>query len=328
MTNGPRSSVKTALLDPAFLRQSEIDRKEEEMASLATRLKLAVEESEASTPRTGGTVPTSCYRASGFIAVLLAVAAGAGLLLDVYRDNEWVSSQMRGQDFVSLVFGLPLLVVSAHFARKGSIRGLLVWLGALAYVTYAYLYIFGIAWNELFLVYLALMVTSAFTLISALVALDPLAIREHFDRSAPTRSVGRFLYFFAVVLGLMWGIQAVVATMTGDVPKSVTSSGHPTAVVFILDLGLVVPLFVVGSRLLSRGKPWGFVAAGVLLVKSIAEGLALLGMSMFMYLADHPDYDVALVPLWGLVAAASTYLTIRFYGSIHPINASTMVEGS
>ena len=257
-----------------------------------------------------------CYRSSMLVVVLLAIAAGAGLLTDVYRDNEWVSSQVRGQDFVSLVFGVPLLLVSTLLARRGSVRGLLAWLGGLGYVAYSYLYIFGIAYNELFLVYLAVLVMSAHTLIRALIALDPLAVWASFGEATPTRSVARFLTGFSVVLGALWGIQAVVSTVTGDVPASVTSSGHPTAVVFVLDLGLVVPLFWIGARMLRRGEPWGFVLAGILLMKGITEGLALLGMSLFMHLADHPDFDVALVPLWGLVAITSILLTIRFYGAI------------
>ena len=291
------------------------------MASLATRVEMAVEESQASASRTRDAVLTSCYRASGFIALLLAIAAGAGLLLDVYRDNEWVSSQVRGQDFVSLVFGVPLLLVSAYFASKGSIRGLLAWLGVLGYVTYSYLYIFGIAYNELFLVYLALLVASGYTLTRGLIAIDPIAIWASFDEAAPTKVVARFLLGFGVVLGALWGIQAIAALITGDVPSSVTASGHPTAVVFVLDLGLVVPLFILGGHMLRHGQPWGFVLGGILLFKGITEGLALLGMSLFMFLADHPDFDVVLVPLWALVAIASTYLALRFYGAIRPVTS-------
>ena len=269
-----------------------------------------------------------CYRYSNLVVVLLTAAAGAGLLTDVYRDNEWVSSQMRGQDFVSLVFGVPLLLVSEHLARRGSIRGLLAWLGGLGYVTYSYLYIFGIAYNPLFLVYLALLVTSAYTLIRALIGLDPVQVWASFDEAAPTKTVARFLAGFGVVLGALWGVQAILATVTGDAPESVISSGHPTAVVFILDLGLVVPLFWIGGRMLRRGEPWGFVLAGILLMKGITEGLALLGMSLFMYLADHPDFDVTLAPLWALVTVASIYLTIRFYGAIHPVQTSAILERS
>ena len=267
-----------------------------------------------------------CFRYSILVVVLLITAAGAGLLTDVYRDNEWVSSQVRGQDFVSLVFGVPLLLVAAHLARRGSVRALLAWLGGLGYVAYSYLYIFGIAYNELFLVYLALLFTSVYTLIRALIALDPLAVWASFGEATPTKSVSRFLAGFAIVLGALWGIQAVAAILTGGAPENVTSSGHPTAVVFILDLGLVVPLFWIGARLLRRGEPWGFVLAGILLMKGVTEGLALLGMSLFMYLAHHPDFDLALVPLWAFVVISSAYFTLRFYGAIQPVSGIKTLE--
>lgn len=262
-----------------------------------------------------GATLSSCYRLTFLIAALLVAAAGAGLL-GVYRDNEWVASQMRGQDFVSLLFALPLLLVSRYFARRGSVRALLVWLGALGYLSYSYLYIFGVAWNGMFLIYLTLLFLSASTLVRALTAIDVTQIRQNFSKQAPTKAVARFLIGFGVVLGVMWGVQALVATFTGEIPASVISSGHPTAVVYILDLGLVVPLFLIGGRALWRQEPWGFILAGLLLVKGVTEGLALLGMSLFMYLAHHPDFDIALVPLWAAVALASAYLSFRFYGAI------------
>ena len=286
------------------------------MTSIASRAKRATESSRDSVSEPEA-VLIDRYRMSVLIVGLLAIAAGAGLFLGVYRDNGWVSSQLRGQDFVSLVFGVPALLVSAHLARKGSVRALLAWLGVLGYITYSYLYIFGIAYNELFLVYLTLLVASAYTLIGVLIDLDPVAVWASFRKDAPTKLVARFLVGFGAVLGALWGIQALAALVTGEVPSSVTASGHPTAVVFILDLGLVVPLFLLGGRLLRHGRPWGFVLAGILLFKGITEGLALLGMSLFMFLADHPQFDVALVPLWAFVATASTFLSVRYFGSIN-----------
>jgi hypothetical protein len=263
-----------------------------------------------------------CYWITYPIAGLLLLAAGGGLFFHAYRDNLWVRSQLRGQDFVSLVFALPLLLVSVHFARRGSIRGLLTWLGGLGYVTYSYLYIFGIAWNRLFLVYLALALLSAFTLIRALIALDAPAIALRFSTDVPTKAVERYLMSFGVALGALWGIQAISATVTGGVPQSVIDSGHPTGVVFILDLGLIVPLFIWGARLLHGSNPWGFVAAGILLVKGVAEGLALLGMALFMYLDHYPTIDSGLIPLWALVAILSSYFSIRYLRSIPPAGAA------
>jgi len=257
-----------------------------------------------------------CYKATIAITILLAVAAAGGLFFGAYRDNAWVSSQMRGQDFVSLVFAVPLLLASAFLASRGSTRAQLVWLGALGYVTYSYLYIFGITWNRLFLVYLLLLTLSGITLVRALLSLDATAIAGKFNSKAPLRAASRYLSIFGIGLGALWGAQALVATVTGEIPKSVIDSGHPTGVVFILDLGLVVPLFLIGAHLLRRRHPWGFVAAGALLVKGIAEGLALLGMSLFMYLDEYPVIDVAFIPLWAAVAVASTVLTILYLRAI------------
>jgi len=257
------------------------------------------------------------FRATLAIATLLVVATSGGLFFGVYRDNLWVSSQLRGQDFVSLVLVLPALLVSARLLERGSEVGRLVWLGVMGYIVYSYLYIFGIAWNPLFLVYLALLTLSAFTLVRALIDLDADSIASRFTQDAPIKAVSRYLLGFGIALGVLWGMQVIAALVTGDTPASVTSAGHPTSVVFILDLGLVVPLFILGARMLRRRQAWGFVLASILLVKGITEGLALLGMSLFMSLANHPDFDVALVPLWACVTGASAYLAVHFFGGIH-----------
>jgi hypothetical protein len=116
-----------------------------------------------------------CYRASALIGLLLAAAAGIGLLVPgIYRGNTgFATAAFRGTDLVSLVVAVPALAVSLSLARRGSTRALLVWLGTLAYVGYTYLYSFAIAWNRLFLVYVALLSLSGFTIVRALLALNP-----------------------------------------------------------------------------------------------------------------------------------------------------------
>ena len=77
-------------------------------------------------------------------------------------------------------------------------------------------------------------------------------------------------------LGLMEGLQGGVALVTGDPPLTVERSGHSTSPVHVRDLGLVVPLMLLASAWLRRRRPWGVVAAVVLLVKGVAVGLGLL----------------------------------------------------
>jgi hypothetical protein len=153
----------------------------------------------------------SCYRASALIGLLLAVAAGMGLFVpDLYKDDTaFAAAAFRGTDLVSLAVALPFLAGSLWLARRGSRRALLVWLGTLAYVAYTYLYTFAIAWNRLFLVYVALLSLSVFTLVRALVALDAEELADRFGDRTPVRGVSTFLWVVGGMLGLIELAQVI-----------------------------------------------------------------------------------------------------------------------
>ncbi len=71
------------------------------------------------------------------IAVLVAMAAGVGFFIeDLYRDTPLNVAQAVGQDLIPLVVALPVLVISAILAGRGSRRAHVVWLGLLVYLVY------------------------------------------------------------------------------------------------------------------------------------------------------------------------------------------------
>jgi hypothetical protein len=255
----------------------------------------------------------SCYRASALIVVLLAVAAAVGLFVPgLYKNNTaFAATAFRGTDLVSLAVALPVLAGSLWLASRGSRRALLVWLGALAYVAYTYLYTFAIAWNRLFLVYVALLSLSLFTLARALVALDAEELAGRFTDRTPVRGVGAFLWLIGGTLGLMELAQVVPALLAGRVPKVVLNTGHPTGVIYILDLGLVVPLLLLAGYWMRQRRPWGYVAAAILLVKGVTVGLGLLASNLVGYL-DTGRTDGPLLGLWALIAVGSLLMLVRY----------------
>src|SRR5688500_16350163 len=102
------------------------------------------------------------------LATLVAAAAAAGILLQGTYAKESASwaAQGVGHDIVTLTLVVPLLVVSAIEASRGSKRALLVWAGVLVYLGYSYtLYAFFIHFNALFLVYTAALSLSFYLLI-------------------------------------------------------------------------------------------------------------------------------------------------------------------
>ena len=79
------------------------------------------------------------------LVVLLVVAAASGLLADVYSDEtHFARNGLRG-DLMSVVLAALLLLLSLRSARRGSVRGVLLLLGGLGYVTYQYGYSFAVA---------------------------------------------------------------------------------------------------------------------------------------------------------------------------------------
>jgi hypothetical protein len=195
--------------------------------SAAHTTRTAPAESDAPTTPAGEARLTPCLRASAVVGLLLAVAAGVGLFVPgFYKDNTaFAAAAFRGTDLVSVAVALPVLLASMALVRRGSRRALLIWLGTLGYVAYTYLYSFAIAWNRLFLVDVALLSLTGFTLVRALVAVDAEGLAGRFTARTPVREVGAFLWVIGGMLGLMELGQVLPALVAGEVPRSCARPG-------------------------------------------------------------------------------------------------------
>jgi hypothetical protein len=124
------------------------------------------------------------------VVVLAAIAAAVGLWMPaVYRETAWVVPQNRGQDLVTLI-ALALLVPALRLAQQASPRATLIWLGLVGYLAYTYTgAAFAYAFNELFLVYVALFGATGATRIAGLSGIDAHSLQGRFDDATPRRAV-------------------------------------------------------------------------------------------------------------------------------------------
>lgn len=221
---------------------------------------------------------------SAFVLVLAAAAAVTGLTApSLYRDAASVVPQALGQDAVTLFCVVPLLAVATVAMRRGSLRGRLLWLGALGYMVYAYgTYALWAHWNPLFLVYVALFGLSLYAVALGLVRTDAAALRAAFGTRPRVRPVARFLFATAILVSALWLSEEVTALIRGVVPPTIVQMESDTNIVHVFDLGVVMPAFVIAAVLLLRDRSWGYVLAGLLLVKAATIGLAVLAMMWFM----------------------------------------------
>jgi hypothetical protein len=264
------------------------------------------------------------YILTAIITILAIVASAGGLFIDhLYRDNLLVTSSWYGNDLVTLVVAVPMLVLALILSMRGSQRAQraqLVWLGMLDYMLYNYaFYLFGTAFNTFFLVYVALFALSIFALIFGLVALDVKGISQRFRARTPVRWIAGYMMFVAVGLSGVYVAQWVGFIATGQLPPIVIQTGHPTSVVFSLDLSLVVPVLALGAVWLWKRQPWGYVLAAIVNVKGAAYMLALCAVTLSAVRAGASE-DVSQVALWGFIGLASLVASLFLLGNLEPSN--------
>jgi hypothetical protein len=260
--------------------------------------------------------PSTPYTLSIIIALLAAIASAGGLLLDgLYRDNAFVTTTWLGNDAITLFLAVPILAGSLFFSARGSHKAQLVWMGALDYMLYNYaFYLFGASFNAFFLIYAALLGLSIFALIFGLMNVDVNGIRAQFRESTPVKWIGGYFLFVGVGLSAVYLMQSIAFIFTGQLPSIVTISGHPTSIVFALDLTLLVPWFVVGALWLMKRQPWGFVIAGILSVKGPLYTLVLAVNTVLVMKAGLTG--AAELPLWITLTLLGLLTSGLLYGNM------------
>ncbi len=218
-------------------------------------------------------------RLSWIVAALLTIVSAGGALLaeQLYRDNALVTQAFKGQDIVTLFVAVPVLVGALLLDRRGSNWGRLCWLAMLSYSAYGYLfYALGAAFNAFFLLYVAIFACSLYALVFSLPRMSAATLARPFRGRVAKWTAIAYMSVSAVGLGLLWTGMSASFWFTGEVPAPVVSSGHPTGVVFALDLSIIVPLMVMGIVQLARGNAWGWVIAAVMSVKGTIYTLGLV----------------------------------------------------
>jgi len=230
----------------------------------------------------------------------------------LYR-NDTISyaAQAIGQDAATLLVGIPLLFTGLLLARKRSLRGELLLAGGLGYMLYTYTsYSFLSAYNEFFLVYVALFSFSLFAFILALSGMDTERVARSVSSGMPRRAIAIFLLFIAAFLSLAWLGRIIPPLLAGTPPPGLEA--YTTLVIQALDLGIIVPTSIITAVLLWKKQPWGYTLASVLLVKALMMGAALVAMIIGQILAGVEVGAVESAIFAGIALAALVFTVVLF----------------
>jgi hypothetical protein len=230
-------------------------------------------------------IPRSAIALTLVVVALAAVASVASLVWDgAYPPPSpaplinRMLAETRGYCAATLLVAIPLSLLGLRAAARGSVRGRLVWIGALAYFVYTYLeFAVSPPFTALFLVYVVAFACAIPALVIGVASIDVSELHERLGPKLPRRATAVFSLLLATLLSLAWLKDIVARTIAGafEWRTGADAVGH---VVHALDLGLQVPLGIASGVLLLRRRPAGDLVGAMMLVNAVCMGGALTAM--------------------------------------------------
>ena len=231
-----------------------------------------------------------------------------------YWDTLSSAAQMQANDLVTLVLGLPLLVISFWLALRGSLRGKLLLSGTLGFILYTYITMcFGATYNQFFLVYVAIFSLSLFAFILSMMSFDLKTLPARFSEKLPRGWIAGLLFFAAAFLSLAW-LGRIAATFA---PHAVPALENTTSMfIQVMDLGVIVPFCILAGVLLLRRRSWGYLLASVGMFKFLTLGVAVTTMGVNMARHGVVVSAVELV-VFPLIALLNIIMVVILLKNIH-----------
>ena len=275
------------------------------------------------------------------IAILAVAAALAGLLvqggdgptsfmtlhgqkaniygLGLYRfDTVLFAMTFKGTDVVTLVVGVPLLIVAFLLYRRNLLRGGLLLLSAIPYFIYIGASMaFSAAFNSAFLLYVALLSVSLFTFLAVISAIDSTALPRHVRPGFPHRGLAIFLFIAGLGTLFLWLSELVGPLLTGSVPPNL--GPYTTPFTHGFDSAIITPALLITGVFLLQRKPAGYLFAIPLLVFCAETGFTIIAATIFQTLAGliFPiGVYIGMIGSWLIMGAFAIGFAIRYFRNI------------
>jgi hypothetical protein len=227
-------------------------------------------------------------------------------------DNTYKAIAFRSFDWANLAVVLPLFITGLWLYRRGRFRGQLLLAALFAYL--AYIYLIGVmsnAFNGMFLGWTALFSLGLFGLSLILVDINLAALPQKLADSFPRKSVAIYLVIVGVILLVQYLAEIVTAYAARKPPASLDH--YTTLELAALELGIMIPLHIIGGTSLWRRKAWGYVLSAILTFTAFMVFIALSVSLLLLHFSyghvNVPDMVVTMVI--ALVAAGFSLAVFR-----------------
>ncbi|HLO35442.1 MAG TPA: hypothetical protein VK194_05140, partial [Candidatus Deferrimicrobium sp.] len=230
---------------------------------------------------------------------------------------------MRGTALVVLTLGVPMLVVAMAIiaARRGGLLAVVGWIAGLAFITYqAWMFLFAVPFNGLFLVYVAMLASGFWAVVALLAELRAERVADAAGPRMPRRLLAGWMVASCVAFYALWLRNVAPAMFDSQAPAFLDGTGMVTATNYVLDMAFFLPFTIVAAVALWRRTPWGVVVGGAMLVVLVFESVAI-AVDQWVGSAADPASTVAsaaLTPMFAVLALIGAVMVWLWYrGTTH-----------
>lgn len=241
--------------------------------------------------------------------------AGRGIYA---HDTVFTASTTRGTDAVVLAVGLPVLIITFVSYRRRNLRGAILLTGVMAFMLY-----YGAslaldkAYNNLFLVYIALFSASFFAFILSFNSVDMKFLSTRLSQGIPWQGTGIFMVIVGVGLAVIWLSDVVVNLIANQVPPLLGAS--TTIVTYSIDAGIIATACVTSGVMLFKHFAMGAYLSAVLNIMLIMVGIMVIGQTIFQLAAGiylTPGELIGKTVSFVIMAGFAVWFVTRFFSNL------------
>jgi hypothetical protein len=262
----------------------------------------------------------TALRFSGALAAVAAITTVVAVFFpSVLRDAPMTAGNAQGTALVVLAVALPALLAGMALARRNVLWGQILWLGALAYITYnAVFFAYAVHFNRLFLLNVAMLSLGVWSMVTLLRVIGPEAFRARLAGRIPVRALAGYLLVTTALFTLLWLKDIVPAIAGGTAPVSLKRTGMVTNAIEMTDLAFGFPLTALSAIWLWQRRAWGYVLAGTFLVYGLLESISVSTDQVFGHLRD-PQQPLSAVPIFVVLALIGVVPAAMYLRGFRPM---------
>jgi hypothetical protein len=223
------------------------------------------------------------------------------------HDSHFAAPIFRGTDFTILFIAVPILIIALILdMKRRALKNRIFLMSVISLFTYYSVSIaFGITYNILHLIYIALFSSTIFGLIIAISSIDQEQVENSMGNKLPFKGINVFLILTGFCLIAAWLPDIITSLVTGR-PLELLEI-YTTQITYVLDMGIIGPTALICLFQLKKRSGLGYLLLALLLTVCTIVGIMLPIQTVFQVNAGIS------LPIEAAITKIATFIVLAFF---------------